>query len=95
MDIGFSSRECDPWATYVDKRTKEAAGQTGAESLNDVQKRIYELVKKNGRATRTEVMKSLRLSSAELKAQLTPLMHADLIKERGEGGTMYPTIPKS
>jgi len=40
MDIGFSSRECDPWATYVDKRTKEAAGQTGAESLNDVQKKI-------------------------------------------------------
>jgi late competence protein required for DNA uptake (superfamily II DNA/RNA helicase) len=40
MDIGFYSRECDPWATYVDKRTKEAAGQTGAESLNDVQKKI-------------------------------------------------------
>ncbi|MBM4401454.1 MAG: winged helix-turn-helix transcriptional regulator, partial [Crenarchaeota archaeon] len=88
MDIGFSSRECDPWATYIDKRTKEGAGQTGAESLNDVQKKIYELVKKNGRATRSEVMKSLRLSDAELKAHLTPLMHADLIKERSEGGTM-------
>jgi len=39
-------------------------------------------------------MKSLRLPDAELKAQITPLMHADLIKERSEGGTMYKYLPK-
>jgi len=95
MDIGFSSRECDPWATYVDKRTTERTGLTGIEGFNDTQKKIYALVKKKGRATRKEVIESLGLSDAELKAQLVPLMHADLIKERSEGGTMYLIIPKS
>jgi hypothetical protein len=39
-------------------------------------------------------VKSLHLFIAELKAQMTPLMHADLIKERSEGGTTY-TSPKA
>ena len=34
-------------------------------------------------------MRQLDLSETDLKAQLIPLMHAELIKEHGESGEMY------
>jgi predicted HTH transcriptional regulator len=95
MDIGLSIRECDPWATYVDIRTKERAGQKGAEGLSEMERKVYEMVKDKGRATREEVMKALELSGTELQLQLIPLMHGDLVKEIGEGGTMYLIVPSS
>lgn len=89
MDIGLSIRECDPWATYVDTRTRERSGLKGAEGLTEVEKKVYEFVKSKGRATREEVMEKFNLSEADLQAQLTPLMHSELVKERGEGDQMY------
>ncbi len=93
MDIGLSIKECDPWATYIDRAAQLRKGLKGAEGLSDMQKRVYELVKDKGRATREEVMKNLAISESDLNAQLVPLMHADLIKERSEKGTMYLIIP--
>ena len=89
MDIGLSAKECDPWATYVDTRTRERLGLKGTEGLTEIEKKVYEFVKSKGRATREEVMKNLGLSELDLKAQLVPLMHSELIKEHSEGGTMY------
>ncbi len=48
-----------------------------------------ELSQSKGRATRQEVMKRLDLSELDLKEQLIPLMHSELLKERSEGGEMY------
>ena len=91
MDIGLSTRECDPWATFADTRSQKLL--RGSKSLNEAEKKIYDFVKSKGKATREEVMKQLKLSETDLKLQLVPLMHADLIKERSEGGTMYLIIP--
>ena len=93
MDIGLSIKECDPWVAYVDNRTRERSGLEGAEGLTDIEKKVYEFVKDKGRATRAEVMEALKLSEIDLKSQLVPLMHADLIKEHSESGTMYLIIP--
>ena len=65
----------------------------GAEGLTDIEKKVYEFVKGKGRATRAEVMEALKLSEIDLKSQLVLLMHADLIKELSEAGTMYLIIP--
>ena len=89
MDIGASTKECDPWATYVDTRTRKQHGETGTASLTQIEANIYELVKSKGRATRNEIMKELNLSEIELDLQLRPLMHSELIKEHSEGGLMY------
>jgi predicted HTH transcriptional regulator len=89
MEIGLSIKECDPWATYTDTSARKRHGQMGATGLSDVQARIYEFVKSKGRATRGEVMGNLGLSEPDLNAQLVPLMHSELIKERSEGGKMY------
>jgi len=93
MDIGLSIKECDPWAAYVDNRTRERSSLEGTEGLTDIEKEVYEFVKSKGRATRAEVMEALKLSEIDLKSQLVPLMHADLIKEHSEAGTMYLIIP--
>ena len=93
MDIGLSGKECDPWATYVDKSTSERKGMKGTEGLTDMQKKVYDFVKGKGRATREEVMENLGLSESDLRVQLVPLMHGDLVKEHSEGDTMYLIIP--
>ena len=89
MDIGLSIKECDPWASYVDTHTRERSGLKGAEGLSEMEQNIYEFVKSQGRATRQEVMKNFNLSELDLKSQLIPLMHSELVKERSEGETMY------
>lgn len=86
MDIGLSSKDCDPWATYVDTRTK---GHPGREDLSMAEKTIYEFILSRGKATREEVMQQLSLSKTDLNTQLIPLIHADLVKELGESGQMY------
>ncbi len=89
MEIGLSIKECDPWATYTDTSARKRHGQTGAAGLTEMEARVYEFVKSKGRATREEVMKNLGLSDSDLKAQLVPLMHSELVKERSEGNRMY------
>ena len=89
MEIGLSIKECDPWATYVETAGRKRHGQTGATGLSDVQAKIYEFVKSQGRATRQEVMGKFGLSEPDLGAQLVALMHSELIKERSEGDKMY------
>ncbi|MBI2287870.1 MAG: hypothetical protein HYU83_02630 [Chloroflexi bacterium] len=89
MDIGLSSKDCDPWATYVDTHTRASLGLEGTDGLTETEKKVYEFVKRQGRATRQQVMRHLGLSEPELNAQLTPLLHADLVKERSESGKMY------
>ncbi|MFC1986925.1 hypothetical protein ACFLVH_00005, partial [Chloroflexota bacterium] len=89
MEIGLSTKECDPWATYTDTSDRKRHGQTGAAGLTEVQAKIYKFVKSKGRVTREEVMKKLGLSESDLKAQLLPLMHSELVKERSEGDMMY------
>lgn len=89
MEIGLSTQECDPWATYVETAGRKRHGQKGAAGLNETQAKIYEFVKSKGRATRQEVMGNLGISELDLKIQLLPLMHSELLKERSEGDNMY------
>jgi len=89
MDVGLPLKECDPWATYVDTRTRAYSGYKGTEGLTETEKIVYDHVKNKGKITREEVMVDLNMSDTELKTQLVPLMHSELIKEIGEGGNLY------
>ena len=89
MDIGLSVKECDPWATYVDTSGRKRHGEKGTAGMTDMEAKIYEYIRGRGRATRQEVMQSFGLSETDLGSQLLPLMHSELIKERGEAGQIY------
>ncbi len=88
MDIGLSTRECDPWSSYVDTRTKER-DLKGKVQLTTAEQEIYDYIKDKGKATREEVMKKFGLSDLELSAQLIALMHSEMVKERSEAGKQY------
>ena len=94
MDIGLNAKECDPWATYVDNRTRERAGHTGTEGLTELEKKVYNYVKEKGKATREDVMLGLKMSETELRTQLIPLLHAELIKEKSEERQQFLVVIK-
>jgi hypothetical protein len=89
MDIGLSIKECDPWASYVDTAGRKRHGETGAAGMSEIETKIYEYIKGKGRTTRQEVMQNFSLSDEDLKLQLLPMMHSELIKERAEDGNLY------
>ncbi len=89
MDTGLSMRECDPWATYVDKRSRVQPGMKAAESLTEPERELYEFIRARGRVSRQEVIDGLGISETELKVQLVPLMHGDLVKEVGQQGELF------
>ncbi len=94
MEIGLHAGGCDPWATYSATRTRESLGLKGTEGLTELQKKVYEFIKSQGRVTRKEVKEKFNLSEAEMDAQLTPLMHSEMVKEHSEGDQFY-LIPVS
>ena len=92
MDIGLSGRECDPWATYVDHRTREQAGEQGTAGLTEQERKVYDFVREKGKVTRAEAMKALKMTETELQLQLIPMLHADIMKEKSEGREQYLVI---
>jgi predicted HTH transcriptional regulator len=89
MEIGLHPKECDPWATYSATHTREGQRQKGTEGLTELQKTVYEFIKSRGKVTREEVMENLSLSEAAMDAQMTTLMHSELVKEHSEGDNFY------
>ncbi len=87
MEIGLHAGRCEPWASYL--AGKERVGKSGAEGLTELQKKVYQFIKDGGKTTRDEIKTRLGISEVELDAQLSPLMHSELVKERGEAGNLF------
>ena len=92
MDIGLTMKECDPWATYVDKRTQKLDKKSV--SLTAAEQKVFDYIKSKGKATRQDVAKSLKLTDSELQVQLVPLLHFDLLKETSDKSKMYLVLPE-
>lgn len=87
MEIGLHAGRCEPWASYL--ASQERGGKSGAEGLSELQQKVYRFIKDRQKTTRQEIKNELELSEYELDAQLTPLMHSELVKERGEEGSLF------
>jgi hypothetical protein len=82
-------KTCDVAATHLAKKHRQAAGQTGTEGLLDIQKKIYNYIKKEGKATREEVMEAIGIPDWELEKQVAVLRHCELVKGKKESGKIY------
>lgn len=89
LDIRLEVKACDPWAVYSATRFRESSGLKRTEGLTDVQKEIYELVKRKGKVTREEVRESFSLSEPEMQRQLATLRHCELVKGHKEHDKVY------
>jgi hypothetical protein len=77
-------KTCDVAAVQHAVKHRQASGQTGTDGLLDLQKEIYELIKRKGRVSRAEVMEELGLPEWELDKQIAVLRHCELVKGRKE-----------
>ena len=89
LDMRLEVKACDPWAVHSATRFRASSGLKGIEGLTDLQKEIYELVKRKGKITKEEVIKNLSLSEQEMQIQLATLRHCELVKGHKEGDKVY------
>jgi hypothetical protein len=89
MDAGQRIRVCDPWGERSKLIFRERHGLTGTEGLTELQKSIYEFIKKRGKATKEELAKELALKAVELENEFAILRHCQLLKGKKEGDKVY------
>ena len=94
LGVRLEVKACNPWAVHSATRFRAGSGLTGTEGLTEVQKKIYELVKKRGKVEKEEVIKNLNVSEQEMQTHLATLRHCELIKGHKEGDKVY-LIPYS
>jgi len=82
-------KTCDVAATHLAKKHRQTAGQTGTEGLLEIQRKIYEYIKEQGRATREQIMEEFAIPEWELEKQVAVLRHCELIKGRKDEGKIY------
>ncbi len=92
IEAAYPAKACDPWAVYTAKRSRESRGQQGSEGLTELQKDIYEFIKKRGKVTGEELMQHLGLSPSKIQTELAILRHCELIKGQKENGKIYLTV---
>ena len=89
LDIRLEVKACDPWAVHSAQRFRENSGLKGTAGLTEVQREIYELVKRRGKVTWEEVRASFSLPEPEMNNHLATLRHCELVKGHKEGGEVY------
>jgi len=89
MEMLQRPKTCDVAAVQMAKKHRQASGQSGTEGLLDIQKKIYNYIKENEKATRQQVLDDLNLSELELDKQIAVLRHCELVKGRKEGNRIY------
>ncbi|KNZ69497.1 hypothetical protein Tfer_1940 [Thermincola ferriacetica] len=82
-------RSCDVAAVHSAKKSRAIAGQTGTEGLTELQKDIYNYVRRQGKVTKPELAKKFKLAEWELDKQFAVLRHCELLKGRKEGDKIY------
>ena len=89
IDVGHRIRVCDPWGVRSKKIFRESRGLEGTDGLTNLQKEIYEHVKKEGKATKIDLMERFQLPAPELENQFAILRHCQLLKGKKEGEEVY------
>ena len=82
-------RTCDVAAVHSAKTHRAMFGQTGTDGLTELQKNIFEHVKKHSKTTKSELISTFDLSVLELDKQISILRHCELIKARKIENEIY------
>jgi len=85
-------KTCDVAAAYSAKLARKLAGQKGTEGLTDLQKKIYEYVKVNGRVTPEALANEFQLNATQLQREFTTMRHCELLKGTKIDGIVYILI---
>ncbi|MEM3486567.1 MAG: hypothetical protein QXI12_13220 [Candidatus Methanomethyliaceae archaeon] len=84
-------KSCDPTAVATAISSRRQAGQSGAEGLTQVQRRILEIIKEKGKVTREELNAILQLPATDIERQLAVLRHCELVRGVKENNKVFLT----
>jgi predicted HTH transcriptional regulator len=82
-------KTCDVTATHLAKKHRQSSGQTGTEGLLEIQQKLFEFIKKQGRATREQIMSEFDIPGWELEKQIAILRHCELVKGMKAEGKIF------
>ncbi len=91
FDLMNPPKTCDPTAVRSTLTIRQELGQTGTEGLNEMQKKIYDLVVSKGRISRDELLQTLGMSMENLERDFAVLRHCELLRGFKEDGVLYFT----
>jgi hypothetical protein len=89
IDIRYPAKACDPWAVYSATKARETVGLEGTAGLTELQRAIYEFIRRNSKVTREQLIENFNLTEADLQSQLATLRHCELVKGRKECNSVY------
>jgi hypothetical protein len=83
---------CDPGAVSAARASRELQGQTGTQGITPLQKKMYDYVEENGKATREETAEYMNIPWEDLEKQFTVLRHCELMRAFKEGDKVYLAV---
>jgi hypothetical protein len=84
-------KTCDPTAVSSTLNVRKELGQKGTEGLNELQKKIYNLVLDRGQISKEELIEKLQLSPEVFEREFSVLQHCELLRGFKQDGTVYFT----
>jgi hypothetical protein len=91
FDLMNPPKACDPTAVHSTLTIRKQLGQTGTDGLNEMQKKIYDLVIFKGRISCDELLQTLKMSMANLERDFAVLRHCELLRGFKEDDVLYFT----
>ena len=87
MDLLSPAKACDPWAVKMASSSFETEADAVA-TLRGLEKKLYDLVSRNGRVPFEELPGRLEVSRPELERAVSTLRHMELVRghRRDDGG---------
>ncbi len=91
MYVTNPPKTCDPIAVASALSNRKQLGQSGADGLTELQKKIYRVIEEKGKITKEDLSAAVEVKPEELEAQFAVLRHCELIRAFKEGSTVYLT----
>ena len=87
MDEMSPAKACDPWAV---RHARSSMG-SGAEALQGLEKRLYDLVRERGQVPKAEAPELLGVPGRDVERAFATLRHMELLRARRapDGSVLY------
>lgn len=86
MDSLSPPRACDPWAVHT---AKSLVDQGGAVELNEIQRKILEILEETGGIEPAELIRRLNIKATDFQREIAALRHVEKIRGEKREGTVF------
>jgi len=84
-------KACDPTAVSSALSVRKLLGQSGSSGLTEQQEKIYKTIEQNGKITKEELIKILKINPEVIEQEFAFFRHCELVRAFREEGKVYFT----